>query len=441
MIEDELEAVVRAGKSVLAGNDLGRWTKPAPNLYPHQWNWDSCFIAIGLSHYNFDRACQEIRSLLRGQWSNGLLPQIVFNPEGDDYFPGPDVWQSHRSPDAPKDVQTSGITQPTVLATAALSIWRNAPDGRKDEAKSFLQETLPHIRHYHQFFYEERNPDGDGLIVVIHPWESGTDNSPPYLDAGKRVHMAYKPQYTRLDTRQVSAANRPSDKDYDLFVYLLELMRQDNWDQKSYLGHAPLQVQDVLFNSVLCRANLDLAAIAEIIGQDQDEPREWYEQTRSALNRRCWDDEDGMYYDYDRVAGRLIKIDTIAGLHTLYGRVAPEDRAARMIEVHLLNPKLFWPPSGYPVPSTSLSSEWFNPENYWLGPVWIGINWMLARGLSSAGRPELAATLTTRSLGLVQRSGYREYFNPYTGQGYGTEDFSWAAALTIDLVAEMGEPV
>src|SRR5947209_5178505 len=122
------DKLVQDAIDVLRGNDLGRSTKPAPNLYPHQWNWDSCFIAIGISRYDAPRAAAELRSLLRGQWRNGLVPQIVFNPAGTGYFPGPDVWQCERSPDAPTDVQTSGITQPPVLATAALRVYRNFED-------------------------------------------------------------------------------------------------------------------------------------------------------------------------------------------------------------------------------------------------------------------------------------------------------------------------
>jgi hypothetical protein len=441
MIGEELEALVVGAKDVLASNDLGGWTKPAPDLYPHQWNWDSCFIAIGLSRFNFDRASQELRSLVRGQWANGLIPQIIFNPAGKGYFPGPDVWQSNRCPEAPKGVETSGITQPPVMATAALAVWKNAPADRKSEAQEFLRDMYPHLLSYHEFFYSERNPDGDGLIVVVHPWESGTDNSPRYLEAGKRVHLSYKPHYERLDTLHVAAANRPTDKDYDLFVYLLEQMRDVNWNQKAYLRHAPLQVQDVLFNSVLCRANLDLAAIAGILGEDAGRARDWFETTQAAINARCWDESDGMYYDYDRVAQEPIKIDTISGLHTLYGDVATKDRAERMVEVHLVNPRLFWPADGFPVPTTAVSSDWFNPENYWLGPVWVSTNWMLAHGLAAYARTDLAATVTTRTLDLVNKSGYREYFNPYTGAGYGTGSFSWTAALSIDLIAEMGEPV
>lgn len=431
-VADDTQTLVERAKSVLQGNDLGHSTKPAPNLYPHQWNWDSCFIAIGISHYDTGRAADEIRSLLKGQWRNGLVPQIVFNPEGTGYFPGPDVWQSRRSPDAPRDVETSGITQPPVLATAALAVWQNAHD--KDTATAFLGEVYPAILRYHRWLYEERDPDGIGLVVVVHPWESGLDNSPPYLDAGERVQLAYRPKYERLDLLHVAAKNRPTNKDYDLYVYLLEQMRNVDWDQRRYLEDAPLQIEDVLFNSILCRADTDLASIAEIVGEDPSQARDWHERTSRAINDKLWDDGDGTYYSYDRVAGRLLHDDTIGGFHTLYGRVAPADRAQRLIDGRLLDRKRYWPEGGYPVPTTSMDSPYFTPENYWLGPVWVNTNWMVMHGLEQYGRSDLAAEVRRTTVELVRRAGYREYYNTRTGEGYGTDSFSWTAALTIDLL-------
>ena len=63
---------------VLRKNDLGRSTKPAPQLYPHQWSWDSAFIAIGLAHTNPDRALLELETLFDAQWKDGRVPHIVF---------------------------------------------------------------------------------------------------------------------------------------------------------------------------------------------------------------------------------------------------------------------------------------------------------------------------------------------------------------------------
>lgn len=428
------EQLVAGARAVLAANDVGASTKPAPDLYPHQWNWDSCFMAIGIARYDPQRAAEEVRSLLHGQWRNGLVPQIVFNPKGTGYFPGPDVWQSKLSPDAPTDVDTSGITQPPVLATAILAIWNAA--SKEPWAREFLAEVYPKVLLAHSFLYEERNPDGSGLVVVVHPWESGLDNSPPYLDAGKRVKMSYKPKYERLDLLHVAPRNRPTNKDYDLFVYLLEQMRNVNWDQRRYLQNAPLQVQDVLFNSILCRADRDLAAIASILNENPLEATSWYEQTKRAINDTCWDERDGTYYSFDRVAGRLLKDDTIAGFHTLYGEAATDERAERLIHEHLLDPEAYWPDGGYPIPTTAMNSPWFNPENYWLGPVWVNTNWMVLHGLRTYGREELAESISHITLELVEKSGYREYYNPMTGEGYGTNSFGWTSALTIDLIRE-----
>jgi neutral trehalase len=430
------ERALRDGaEAVLKGNDLGHSTKPAPNLYPHQWFWDSCLIAIGISHYNTARAADELRSLIKGQWRNGLVPQIVFNPEGTGYFPGPDTWQCERSPDAPKHVQTSGITDPPLLATSALAIWQNARD--KDGAAAALRELYPSIQRYHQFLYRERNPDGNGLIVVVHPWESGLDNAPPYLDAGRRVHMTYKPQYTRLDTQHVAAKNRPTDKDYDLFVYLLEQMRAVNWDQRAYLQTAPLQVQDVIFNAILCRANRDLAAIADIIGEDPTQAAAWGDLTARAVNDVLWDDTEGCYFSRDRVVGELLRDDTCATFIPLFGQLVPQDRAVRVIQ-RLVDPEKYWPKDGYPVPTTAMNSPWFNRENYWLGPVWINTDWMILHGLASYGRPDLADIIRHAVLSLVSGAGYREYYDAFTGEGYGTDSFGWTSALTIDLTAERG---
>src|ERR1041384_5046526 len=95
---------------VLKKNDRGLYTIPAEDLYPHQWLWDSCFIAIGQRHYDVERAKMEILSVLRGQWSNGMVPHMIFS-RGRQYKRDHDTWRSWISPLAPDDAITSGITQ------------------------------------------------------------------------------------------------------------------------------------------------------------------------------------------------------------------------------------------------------------------------------------------------------------------------------------------
>jgi hypothetical protein len=116
--------------AVLKGNDLGDSTRPAPRLYPHQWLWDSCFIAIGLRHVEPMRAAQELQSLFRGQWQNGLLPHEIFNSDTN-YHAGPDHWESSRIKAAPRNVRTTFMTQPPMVAEAAVLVGEKlTPDQR-----------------------------------------------------------------------------------------------------------------------------------------------------------------------------------------------------------------------------------------------------------------------------------------------------------------------
>src|SRR3989304_2554285 len=104
-------------------NDAGESTKPGPRQYPHQWNWDSAVIALGLSHFDLPRALTEIRSLVGGQWRDGLIPHVGYHTGPSDSSPDPDFWQITSSPHAPA-IPTSGITQPPLLAAVVRLLHR-----------------------------------------------------------------------------------------------------------------------------------------------------------------------------------------------------------------------------------------------------------------------------------------------------------------------------
>jgi len=169
-----------AAKEVLDANWVGSSTVPSASLYPHQWSWDSAFITIGRSWYDQGRAQEELEELLRGQWSDGRIPHIVFNAKvpDDAYFPGPAFRKSSQTPRAPRNVETSGIVQPPLHATAALEIHDNAQDPR--DARGFLERVYPQLVSWHGYLTRHRDPDGIGLAAILHPWKSGLDNSPAW---------------------------------------------------------------------------------------------------------------------------------------------------------------------------------------------------------------------------------------------------------------------
>jgi hypothetical protein len=161
MASGETVDLVAAALAVLDANWMGHATRPSPRLYPHQWSWDSAFIAIGQAGHDQERAQQELRSLFAAQWANGLVPHIVFSGTGGRYFPGPDRWQTGVSPEAPRSPQTSGIVQPPVHAIAAWRVARQIPDPA--EARALLEDLLPRLTAWHGYLYRER-ADEHGLV-------------------------------------------------------------------------------------------------------------------------------------------------------------------------------------------------------------------------------------------------------------------------------------
>ena len=179
--------LVRQAKAVLDFNWTGEYTMPGPRLSPHQWSWDSALIALAYSRYDQDRAMRELSHLLEAQWKNGLLPQIVFNPRFTNYFPGPNFWHAKESPHAPQHSETSGVIQPPVHATAILYLFRHAEN--EADARAFLEYAFPRLKAWHDYLYRERDPRGEGLVYIRHPWESGMDNSPMWDQIMQHLHL------------------------------------------------------------------------------------------------------------------------------------------------------------------------------------------------------------------------------------------------------------
>ena len=210
---------------VLRRNSIKSWTKPAPTLYPHQWSWDSAFIALGLAHVDNHRATSELETLFETQWATGKVPHIVFNPEAPprSYFPDAERWNSSAlSEDAPAGSHTSGLCQPPVHAIAVRRIW--AASRGKDErhvarARRFLEANYPRLFSWHRYLAAARDPEGLGLVTIYHPWESGTDNSPRWDRALEAVEVGDLPAYTRYDLRHVTdPSHRPTDVEYDRYL-------------------------------------------------------------------------------------------------------------------------------------------------------------------------------------------------------------------------------
>ena len=208
---------------------------------------------------------KELERLFDAQWKNGMIPHIVFNEKEKTYFPSPEYYDVTRSPNAPKHVGTSGMTQPPVHAPACYYIHHNSKD--KAKTKEFLARVYPNLLKFHRFLMTERDPEKSGLVTIFHPWESGRDDSPIWDDALARVKITEMPKFKRLDIKAASSSERPSDEEYNKFIFLVDQMKLYNYDQKIIYEKYPFKIKDVLFSSILYVANWALLQIAKLIGR------------------------------------------------------------------------------------------------------------------------------------------------------------------------------
>lgn len=430
--------MLAAAAQVLADNDRQGYTVPAGDLYPHQWLWDSCFIAIGLRHLDVERAKTELQSLLRGQWRNGMLPNMVFTDKPE-FARDRNAWRSWLSPYAPDKVATSGITQPPMVAEAIVQIGEKLDS---PERRTWYRQMWPALLAYHQWIYEDRDPHGEGLALLIHPWETGFDNTPPWMSelqdhqlswwirAMRRTHADSIVGLFRRDTRSVPANERFTNTEI-LALFDIQLrLRRKAYNIDKVLNHSMFAIEDLGFNAILIRANQHLRDIAAHLKEPIPELLDQSMRQTEKAFEHLWHETSGQYYSRDFITHNLIFESTIATLLPLYAGHITKERAERLVK--LLESEHSFGLS-FPIPSVPKSSRYFDPKRYWQGPAWMNTNWLVIDGLRRYGYHDHADVLTDISLELVRRSGFSEYFNPLTGEAEGADNFSWTAALAIDL--------
>lgn len=436
------QSLIDQAKNILNHNTWdGRYTVPSGNLYPYQWNWDSGFVAMGFAHFDIPRAIKEMESLFDGQWENGMLPHIIFHSKKrEGYFPGPSYWRSDLVPGSSQKVPTSGITQPPVHGFILERLFNQYPNSQ--EVKDFIKAFFPKVLKLHQYYYEFRDPNKEGLVYIFHPWASGRDNSPLWDDLVKTIPIKEGdiPPYKRYDNLKADPSERPSDKDYDIYVYLMELGKRHQYNGKQIAKESPFVVQDTLFNAMLIRSNEALINLGEEIGIDVAQIKEWQVQSKRQFDQKLWVEELGLYAPYDLRNEKHIKMKEI-GAYTALMADIPNIKRARKLRDQIET--LADSADGYRVMPSFDPDHWiFDPKKYWKGPVWPQMNWLLYQGLRRYGFHGTANKLKWDFLDLVNKLGFHEYFDPRRSvadqldHGYGGDNFSWTAAVVLDLISD-----
>ena len=411
---------------ILERNDLGTYTVPTHGLYPFQWNWDSALSALGQYYVDERRAWTEIETLFAHQWEDGMVPHIIFHKEDDGYFPGPEVWGTNRP------VPSSGITQPPVSGFAVRRLFERAQD--KEMARQRAAALLPKIAAWHAWFFANRDPGGTGLVAIIHPWESGRDNSIDWDDAFSRVPTVSLDAVTRRDTLHSNPDHRPTNAQYQRYIWLVEHFRSHGWDNTKLHDASPFRIVDPGFNAILLRSCADLASLARELGEEEIAARQT-ELAEAGLKaiETLWSDARAQYLCYDRVTGQMIDSPSIGGLLPVFARIDPARADAIAARIRDLGGRV-----KYLIPSHDPDVEGYDGTRYWRGPAWLIVNYMISDGLLRDGHTDIARRIIDDSMDLIQRGGFAEYFDPKSGEPCGGLHFTWTAAMVIEFLKLTG---
>jgi hypothetical protein len=415
---------------VLEGNWSGSHTLPATGLYPHQWSWDSAFIAIGLRHVSPRRAAQELDALLTGQWDDGRIPQIIFDPHRDeDYSPGAAFWQSRTIENSPEVLETAGLIQPPNHAWAVWKVY--LADRDESKRRRFLERAYPKLCAWHEYLRTRRDRGGRGLASVVHPWESGTDNSPLWDDSLARVPATPQHDFDRPDLLHADASERPSNREYGRYFWLAERYRDHDCDDVD--ADYPFLLEDPLFNTLYAVSELALAKIAEVLGLPADAHERRAAEITAALDA-LYVEQLGCFGARDVVTGEVIAKATVNGVLPL---LLPDISHASELAATLEGPR-FLGSGAQLVPSYDATAADLNPELYWRGPAWFNMAWLAATALASHGHLETANRVGENLVRLADVNDFPEYVEPWVGSPHGTRRFSWTAALTLETIEHDG---
>ncbi len=415
------ENLIEKAKKVLLGNKKKGFTLPTNNkLYPAQWKWDSGFIALGYSHFNLKYALDEITTLLKGQWKDGMIPHILFHDLNTNYYPNHSVWNCGNK------IHSSGITQPPVLAIILKKILDK--NKIKVNEKTKIKLIIKKLKKYHEWLIKYRDPRNTGLVSILHPWESGYDNSPLWDYSMNEIKVEKNLKYKRGDNKVINPEYRPLDEDYDRYITIKNHLRKNKYNPKKLYNESMFNVVDVGFNSIFLKANKDLIELLKSFNLEHNNLQKFILKSENQIEK-LFDTRKGVFVNYDIKNRKKIIVPSITNYFILFADLKNQlinKKIIKNLKNHNQNEK-------YLFSSIKPNYGKFEEKRYWRGPVWINCNWIIYQGLKNKDK-KFANKIKENTITLIKKNGFYEYYSFKTGEAFGANNFSWTASLFLDLI-------
>lgn len=369
-------------RAVLEANWLARgYTVPNAATYPYQWLWDSCFHALVWGHLGEDdRAVSELSHLFRTQDEAGFVPHV-------DYEVAPDAltgfWGRSGS---------SSITQPPMYGHAVAELARRGtvvPTALVERARAGLW-----------FLLRQRQRDGaTGLITIVHPWESGADDSPRWdhwSPSGFDLGSWFDLKGRLLDTVERSSVGSPlANPSFGAAPVAFNAL----------VAYNARELGDLLGDRSLVAAAQEL--VDALDGQWDPVLRTWVDAGPSSAT-----------------SGRIRTLDALLPV-----LVTGRDDVVDLVLADLLDEEAYggaFGPAG-----VHRAEPAFAASTYWRGPAWPQLSYLVWLAASRRGRDDVAVELGRRLVAGAVTSGFAEYWEPDTGRGLGAVPQSWTTLAAL----------
>ncbi len=363
---------------------------PNATVYPWQWLWDSCFCAIVWADLGrADRAVAELRAALHHQDpASGFVPHVV-------YWSDPDFLAAFWGRRG-----TSSITQPPMYGHAVAELMRRevaVPDDLVEQSRAGLR-----------FLLEDRRRSSGGLIEVVHPWETGADDSPRWDDlVPGRTLESWRAMKGKL-VGTICFDSSGSDS------------------SGSPLHNDECAVAPAGFSSLVA---FNAAELASVTGDD--ELARQAAELAEAVGRR-WDPALVTWIDDGATSsgsGRIRTLEALCG-----ALVDPDPKHVRESLDLLIDPDAHFAPFG--PTGVHRAEPCFEPGTYWRGPSWPQLSYLMWLAAIRAGRRDVELAVGSSLCAATELNGFSEYWNPDTGEGGGAAPQSWTAlAWTVSAAS------
>jgi glycogen debranching enzyme len=422
LTHDDWLALRRMAEKVFAYNQVelpgGIFHMPSADLYVSMFAWDSGWHAIGMMHLDPALAASEIEVLLNQQCEDGHVPhEVLFDIEKRRSLKRIITMAAvHREFD---ESNRSAFIDPPSFMVAAEKIYELTRD------RGWLERIIPRLERCADYLSNDRDLFGDGLVSIIHPWESGTDTSPVFDEP---LNISYQ--------NIISSASRAL-----IYPAMLNRCAKLDWDVKRIAQENRFVFEDLTVNSIFIRGLVSLGRLEGELG-NEEKARNYMGQARdmmAALIRINWDEHEGCFFPrFDLDNPRLSRRTTCASLLPMFTGLLDKKRADRIVKEHIKNPEEFWIPYLFPFNAhDELEKDgkiYFENLMLWRGHcIWTNMNWMINEALLEYGYEEEARELTMRTARMILNQGFREFYDTRTGRGQGTTRFCWPAVV-LDMI-------